>query len=140
MRSKPNQEPLDILTNQTLFSTEEPIFEEPPHFGVPQSDLLAIEDLKKPFYLRPVFWIEALLGASLMLIVFSLLFAQSRGQILKPRAVKQPTQQQEQQSVGFLKRIDELNQNFQDADPTKSSLFFPPVDMTIALDEQNTSK
>ncbi len=120
-----------FLTNQTQFSIEEPIREEKsaeshtdgPHAAIPQ---------KKSKKIVVVIVVVIVIFLLCILLLAASSRKQISGPIATPEASVTPSVQQDHPLLG---RVNRLRSQLDIADPTKQPLLFPPVDLTIRLDE-----
>jgi hypothetical protein len=123
------------MTDQTQFISEEPLFEEPPVFLSPQSAAEVTkaqgDQAKKK---KKTLFLAA--GALIFFfVIFSLLIVLKKKtpMITDPVQVQAPEQSQ-QETTAIQQRLDELQTDFDNSDPTKPDLPFPPISLDISLD------
>jgi hypothetical protein len=118
------------LTNQTQFGMEKPLFEEPPRFEDPAAKTTQQAKKKK----SPLPFILA--GLAICVIMFMLLaiVLMKKKTLLPigPSATPVPVTSKEVDA--YKARLDELQQDFIQADPSQTTLPFPPVSLSITLD------
>lgn len=120
--------------NQTSFSQDQPLYEKELEVPVEEPSSSELNPSNKSWYKRRLIW--AIAGAGLLFVVFLLaLLATDNGQ--SPIAPTSPEEmaEMEQESGPFVNRINQLETELEAADPTKPQLIFPPVDMSLSLDE-----
>lgn len=127
-RLQPSQtQDLDVLTNQTTFAEEHPLYEN----DQPPTEVLPTAPMSK----RKKMIIGGVVGVVLLVIVLAIASA-----LLPKRQVvqTQPTGLQYTPppvvDSALRHRVRELGINLNDADPVKVDLPFPPVGMEITLD------
>ena len=122
----------EILTNQTRFSSEEPLFQEN-ESGLMNSPH---DESKKKVTFFQKHKMVILGGTGVLLIIFSLvmILALSSPRVRKV-IVPQPTPSPVAQNSSdqFQSRVQELEGNLKEADPSQLDLSLPPVDMTLSL-------
>ena len=124
---------VEVATNQTAFGANEPIFEDATL--PPSPEELVAAALKKPkkWWQQNTTW--GLIGVGvffLFLIGLAFLPAQQRQQLLH---TAQPTPTPSAQTPEMQARLDEINQDLQNADPVKVDLPYPPITQNISLDK-----
>jgi hypothetical protein len=122
-----NQDQL-VDTNQTEFSSVEPLFEKPP---VDPATLVPKPAPKSHRVL--MFVIGGVVVVVLLIIVLVVLL--SRRQML-PTLLPQPTPTPSTQLDPLRQEVVNLRTELEAADPTKQELPFPPVDLDIFLEQQ----
>ncbi len=125
-----NSENDPVLTNQTQFGMEKPLFEEPPSFE-DQSAKKTVETKKKK---SPLPFILA--GVVIFLIMFMLLgiVLMKKNPSLPIDFSASPSPVVSKEVDAYKVRLDELQHDFLQADPSQSTLPFPPVSLSITLD------
>lgn len=131
-----NQQKIDesetVLINQTQFGVEKPLFEEPA--GI-VDDSKTSPGLSQPKKKNPMVFI---LGSVVIVSIILLLISQALGHqpvvlVSHPFVTPSPVTTPEQDF--YKARLSELQQDFRAADPTQTTLPFPPVSLSISLDE-----
>ncbi len=126
------------LSNQTQFSAEEPLFEEPPSFVEEKDPALVAAEQKKNARTKKILFIAAAIFIGLIVISVFLMKPQQRRRLLTGKTAETSAQTQARTDE-LKKRLDEVNQDFQAADPSKSDLPIPPVEMNIYIDQPAAS-
>ena|SRR5476651_537168 len=120
--------------DQTQFSSEEPLLQDARHsfsgkvVEVPPEKLAAQKKQKK---------LLLIVGGVLLflLIILTLLaMASPRRKVLQVTASPSPSPVIQANRTALQSRVDEVNTDLQNADPSKLDLSVPPVDMTLSLD------
>ncbi len=119
------------LTNQTLFSNQEPIL---------QGGLNSAKEEETPEQLaaqkkRKTMLTIGGIGALVILVLICALILTMPKKVPTPIAVKpSPTPVVPASRTAFQVRLDELSADLDAADPSKANLYVPPVDLTLTLD------
>jgi len=124
---KKEETPKEVQTNQTQFGMEKPLFEESPYFT--ESDVKEVMPKKKP----PFLFIGLAFFAVFLILLGALALVQKKTTVsFLPGPTPSPVVNQ---NVDVYKaRINELQNDFRDADPAQTTLPFPPVSLGITLD------
>jgi hypothetical protein len=124
----------DVLTNQTQFSGEEPLFENPPVLPVEVVPAQFGEKPPQSFLAKYGYF---MVGGSILLMVltFALRVYGPAKKMLQPQTVDQSAAASPPPVPDALRqRLNETITDFTNADPSAQSLSFPPVRMDLALD------
>jgi hypothetical protein len=127
-----DEQTLDTVEiNQTLFSSQEPLFEKN-SLPVDPSAVVAPAERKKPPIL---FLILGAVGVVLLMAItgLALLPKPMRQQLL---AQPSPTPVNQAELTDQQKRIQELESDLHSADPTQLDLPFPQVRMNLSIQEE----
>jgi|GEM_PF-1737337 len=127
------------LSNQTQFSAEEPLFENPPSFVEEKDPALVAAEQKKNAKTKKFLIAGVIVFVGLIVVSALLMKPQQRRSLLTGQAPETQTQTQARTDE-LKKRLDEVNQDFQAADPSKSDLPIPPVEMNIYIDQPAASQ
>lgn len=122
---------VEIPSNQTHFAEEEPLFEES---SLPVDPNAPIVPRKKKSPLALI-----LIGAGLIVIVILFLIVimlLMPVQMLPTKAKPSPTPTVKKDVSALEQRINELDVDLKQADPSKLDLPFPPVNMELELDKK----
>jgi hypothetical protein len=120
----------EVSSNQTQFSTEEPLFE---NASLPSSSQKIAPETSSPKKPNPLFFlVVGLLFFIIVLLLIVLLLPQKN----LPKLMVQPTPSpvSTAKQTELQQRVNEINTDLKNADPTKVDLLFPPVDMSLNLD------
>ncbi len=120
--------------NQTIFSERRPLYEQELH-TLPPEPAIEIPDAEKPqpIFKRKIFWL-ILLPLFLILIIV-LIAALNNGEITttpEPEAEETPLVLENNDPL--LRRIEQLEAELKEADPTRPKLVLPALKLDIALD------
>ena len=123
--------PSDDLTNQTEFATTRPMFEQT------LSPIDPSQAGELPLPIKPQRkWLAIGGGVSATIVVVSmmLLWALSKQTANVPPPQSQTTPSPVIPTGPYVKRILQLEKELTEADPTKQSIAFPPVDLSLRLE------
>lgn len=119
----------EVQTNQTQFGFDEPLFEEPPSLLDPN----AVVPVAKKSHRRLM--MVAGLGLLGVLLLFAALLSLRKPADTRIEATPTPTPVLNQNQDVYLSRLGELQKDFRNADPSQTTLPFPPVSLNIILDD-----
>lgn len=119
-----------VLTNQTQFSHDEPLFEEPPVFF---DEKVIVTQPKSKKSIVP-FLALGVMGVFVLVLGVLILFKSQHMTITQKPIIVQSNANQ-QQTDALNTHLNEIQSDFQNADPSQPILPFPPVDMNIYLDQ-----
>lgn len=118
--------------NQTQFSYEKPLFEQPTSvIAEPEVEAVVLPE-KKPWYKKPKMLLMIVGAVFLVLLVSLVIILRSvprNMQTIEPS----PTPSSVSQSGPFEYKIKALQEELQNADPAKQDLTFPLVNMEIMI-------
>jgi len=126
-----SRDTIEELTNQTRFSSEEPLFENPPF--ITSSSTAPVEPVQKKKFSPLLLLGGGVIGLVVILLVAVVVFSPKRQNT--PVSVEPITQQAvENESTELTRRLSEVEADLKAADPVKVDLPFPPVSFSIYLD------
>lgn len=118
-------------TNQTQFFSEEILYEKPGEFLPDESSKKIV---KKPFLKTLLGKIILGFGAFLVLILVFVLFTLNKPKEQEKEIEEKQTEQKGEETHLQIK-LDNLQEQLEEADPTRKELPFPPVNLDIRLDK-----
>lgn len=119
----------NIPLNQTQFSFEEPIFEDPTIY---QEEKPVVEEVPKKSR-KKLYLIIGIGAFALLLILILFILIRMRGGTQEDDPLRRDPVAPE--DLGPLEqRIEESRQLLEDADPTKQDLSYPPINFSLRLD------
>lgn len=121
----------NLPLDQTAFSAEQPALQDP-ELTFDQMEKQANKLKKKPIYKQKKFIVVIPLIFIVLVIVLLLLLPKKPEPPEEEELVLPPSQ--EQTSNYMVERIRRLQAELKEADPTKTDILFPPVDMKLELD------
>lgn len=114
--------------NQTQFTADEPLLEQPIQPVVTPTDPAPIK--KSP----PKWLVPAIVGVGVITLLIILIALRSRSEInLPPESVVQPPPARELSPLEL--RLEEIRLQLRAANPTLQELPFPPLDMQLKIDD-----
>lgn len=119
--------PLD----QTTFSGEQPFYQDP-ELTSAQIEKSTKPPNKKPWSKKKKVIVAIPLLFVLMVVVLIILMPKKPNQEKEPEPTLPPAENQDQSYM--VERIRRLQKELKQADPTRTDVLFPPVDMAIELD------
>jgi len=119
--------PLD----QTTFSGEQPFYQNP-ELTAAQMENLAKPPDKKPWFKKKKVIVAIPLLFIFLIVALIVLMPKKPNQEKEPEPTPPPVENQDPNYM--VERIRRLQKELKQADPTKTDVLFPPVDMAIELD------
>lgn len=121
----------DPLTNQTAFSGVQPLYQSPETSATqpPELDQLA----QKPWFKTKKLFLAVIPAVFLILLLVVALLP--RNEAVENTLEATPPPAIESTNDPLLQRIQRLQAELKEADPTKTDILFPPVDMELQLDK-----
>jgi len=121
------------LTNQTLFSNQEPLLQGGGSSSNPVEELTP-EQIAAQKKKKKLFTLAGGFGIVLLILVIVLAALSPKRQLVKLQASPTPSPVTQANKTEMQARLDELNDDLTAADPSKLDLSIPPVDMNLTLD------
>ena len=124
-------------TDQTKFSTEQPLFE--PIGAYPEPEFLAT-NVKPPLLKRRkvVIGLIALVTLIVMLGLFIInLMIENNKKVTKPEPSPTIDNPNAVEVTPLLKRVEAAREELKEADPTKNELVFPALDYAVRIDPKS---
>ncbi len=133
-------EETDILSNQTAFSSEEPLLQsDQVQFNEvvdldPEATAEAAKIKQAKQKRQKLYLIGGGIGGFLILILLLAVALQPQKVVQQTILSPSPSPVSQVNRNQFQARLDELNTDLMNADPSKQNLAIPPVDLSITLD------
>ena len=121
----------DVITNQTDFSGSQPMRQRPEAITTPPP-FSENDQNQRPWYKTKKVFLAVIPGLLLLLILVVALIP--RKEQLPDSMEPTPTPAVEQTNDPMLLRTQRLQAELQEADPSKTDILFPPIDMELELD------
>jgi hypothetical protein len=125
---------LEELTNQTQFSSEEPLYEK---VASPLADTPAEQEHQAKLEKQRKRVMFMVISASVVLffIVGALVLLVPKRMPIQRQARTTPSPKTQAQKTDLDLKLDQVELNLKNSDPSKIDLPFPPVDMGITLEK-----
>ncbi|CAN5281102.1 hypothetical protein BH10PAT2_BH10PAT2_4290 [soil metagenome] len=122
------------LTNQTLFSNQEPLLQSGDSLASRVAEEKTPEQVAADKKKKKLAKIVGAVGAILFILTIVLLLLMPKKNIAQLKASPTPSPKSTIARTEFQARLDELSDDLDAADPSKLNLTVPPVDMNLTLD------
>lgn len=122
------------LTNQTLFSNQEPLLQGESNLATQPKEEKTPEQVVAEKKRKKLVKIAGGVGAILFVLIIILALLSPKKKTSQVLASPTPSPKSQVSRTEFQARLDELRADLTAADPSKLNLTVPPVDMTLTLD------